>query len=138
EINRFVLYLVAPPPPTTRWTPVLAIPGRDTKFRKNDSANGNNFILNFSISYHRYIFCGYHSLTQIPYIKERFLTILRSCEKGANRGPDGGRARGPKSGVFARGHMALSAEINRFVLYLEAPPPPTTRWTPVLAIPGRD
>src|ERR1051325_7406990 len=73
-----------------------------------------------------------------PYIKERFLTILRSCEKGANRGPDGGPGSGPKSGVFARGHMALSAEINRFVLYLVAPPPPTTRWTPVLAIPGRD
>src|SRR6185295_10659371 len=64
--------------------------------------------------------------------------FCEAVEKGATGGLTGVRARGPKSGVFARGHMALSAEINRFVLYLVAPPPPTTRWTPVLAIPGRD
>src|SRR6185295_13080041 len=68
-------------------------------------------------------------------ISDKFCEAVKMGQTG---GLTGVRARGPKSGVFARGHMALSAEINRFVLYLEAPPPPTTRWTPVLAIPGRD
>src|SRR6266487_1316341 len=94
EINRFVLYLEAPPPPAARWTPVLAIPGRDTTFRKNDSANGKNFIA----AYHVPIFSAFVCFLTFFYShssrKERFLGILRSSEKGANRGPDGGPGSG--------------------------------------------
>src|SRR6266487_1510727 len=90
EINRFVLYLEAPPPPAARWTPVLAIPGRDTTFRKNDSANGSDFN-NYFIDDLRLIqLTQFLFLCTFPLVKERFLQILRSCENGANRGPDGG------------------------------------------------
>src|SRR6266487_1316342 len=84
------------------------------------------------------LFAFLHFSTHTPLEKSDFWEFCEALKRGQTGGLTGVRARGPKSGVFARGHMALSAEINRFVLYLEAPPPPTTRWTPVLAIPGRD
>src|SRR6185436_19668306 len=54
--------------------------------------------------------------------KAIFDKFCEAVKMGQTGGLTGVRARGPKSGVFARGHMALSAEINRFVLYLVAPP----------------